>query len=75
MYYTAMAVKRIILHGCKKDNFQVKYCDIFFIFAQNIDCGNMFTLTGTHDLCFRAKIKKNNVHPCKLSIFLDKSEF
>ena len=22
-------------------------------------------LTSTHNLCFRAKIKKNNVYPCK----------
>ena len=33
MLYTA------IFYGCKKDNFQMKYCDIFPIFAQNIDCG------------------------------------
>ena len=24
---------------CKIDNFQMKRCDIFLIFAQNIDCG------------------------------------
>ena len=23
----------------KKDNFQMKNCDVFLIFAQNIDCG------------------------------------
>ena len=28
-----------IFHGCKTDNFQMKNCDIFLIFAQNIDCG------------------------------------
>ena len=28
-----------ILHGCKNVHFQVKNCDIFLIFAQNIDCG------------------------------------
>ena len=33
MQYTA------IFHGCKKDNFQLKNCDGFLIFAQNIDCG------------------------------------
>ena len=27
-----------IFHGCKKDNFQMKNCDVFLIFAQNIDC-------------------------------------
>ena len=26
-------------HGFKNDNFQMKNCDIFLIFAQNIDCG------------------------------------
>ena len=29
--------KQQIFHGCKKDNFQMKNCDIFLIFAQNID--------------------------------------
>ena len=33
MQYTA------IFHGCKNDNFQMKKCDIFLIFAQIIDCG------------------------------------
>ena len=33
MQYTA------IFHGCKNDNFQMKFFDIFLIFAQNIDCG------------------------------------
>ena len=28
-----------IFHGCKNDNFQMKNCDIFLIFAQNIDRG------------------------------------
>ena len=31
MQYTA------IFHGCKNDTFQVTKCDIFLIFAQNID--------------------------------------
>ena len=33
MQYTA------IFHGCKNVHFQMKNCDIFLIFAQNIDCG------------------------------------
>ena len=33
MQYTA------IFHGCKLDNFQMKKCHIFLIFAQNIDFG------------------------------------
>ena len=40
MQYTA------IFHGLKNDNFQMKDCDIFLIFAQNIDCG--YTLEPPH---------------------------
>ena len=29
---------RAIFHGCKNDNFQLKFFDYFYIFAQNIDC-------------------------------------
>ena len=61
MQYTA------IFHGCNNDNFQMKNCDIFLILAQNIDCGYTLTeavLTSTHNLCLRAKIRKN-VYPCK----------
>ena len=55
-----------IFHGCKNDNFQMKIFDIILIFAQNIDCvytlePPQFTeavLTSTHNLCFRAKIRK-----------------
>ena len=28
-----------IFHGCKNVNFQMKFFNIFLIFAQNIDCG------------------------------------
>ena len=28
-----------IFHGCKNDNFQMKFFYIFLIFAQNKDCG------------------------------------
>ena len=28
-----------IFHSCKSDNFQMKKCDNFLIFAQNIDSG------------------------------------
>ena len=58
-----------IFHAHKNDNFHLKICDcFFFIFAQNIDCGYTLepppeaVLTSTHDLCFRAKIRKN-VYP------------
>ena len=50
----------VIFHGCKNGNFQIKTCDIFHIFAQNIDCVYIeAVLTSTHNLCFRAKIRKN----------------
>ena len=29
----------VIFHSCKNGNFQMKNCDIFLIFAQNIECG------------------------------------
>ena len=41
----------------------MKKCDIFLIYAQNKDRGYTLepteaVLTSTHDLCFRAKIRK-----------------
>ena len=50
-----------IFKGCENGNFQMKNCDIFLIFAQNIDCEAV--LTSTHNLCFRAKIRKNECIP------------
>ena len=39
-HYASMSVQyTAIFYGCKNDNFQMKICDIFLIFAQNIDCG------------------------------------
>ena len=35
-----------IFHGCKNDNFQMKFFDFLYIFAQNIDCG--YTLELPH---------------------------
>ena len=53
-----------IFHGCKDDNFQLKFFDYFHIFAQNIDCGyTEAVLTSTHTLCFRAKNKKKMYTP------------
>ena len=40
MQYTA------IFHGCKNGNFQMKKCEIFLIFAQNID--REYTLEPPH---------------------------
>ena len=33
-----------IFHSCKNDNFQIKNCDIFLVFAKNIDCGYMLEM-------------------------------
>ena len=33
MYYT------VIFHSCENGYFPMKNCDIFLLFAQNIDCG------------------------------------
>ena len=40
-HYANMSVQyTAIFHGCKNGNFQMKKkCDMFLIFAQNIDCG------------------------------------
>ena len=39
-YYANMPVQyTAIFHGYKNDYFQMKNCNIFLIFAQNIDCG------------------------------------
>ena len=41
MHYENMPMQHTaIFHGCKNDNFQLKFFfDYFHIFAQNIDCG------------------------------------
>ena len=60
----------VIFHGCKNSNFQMKYCDIFLIFAQNMSCVHVRTafterfLMSTHNQSLRRKIRKN-AHPCK----------
>ena len=48
-----------IFHARKNDNFHLIIFYYFLIFAQNIDCGyTEAVLTSTHNLCFRAKIRK-----------------
>ena len=40
IHYANMSVQyTAIFYSCKNDNFQMKNCDIFLIFAQNIDRG------------------------------------
>ena len=57
-------------HGCKNDNFQMKTCGIFLIFAQNIDCGHMLeppyfevVLTSTKNLCFATELRNQMYTP------------
>ena len=40
-YYNTPMLYTAIFHGCKNGNFQMKNCDIFLIFAQNVDRGYM----------------------------------
>ena len=50
-----------MFHGCKKDNLHMKNCDVFLIFAQNIDCGfKLEPPMSTHNLCFEQK--QENYH-------------
>ena len=51
-----------ILLAVKNNNFQLKIFDIFINFSQNMDL--LVQVTSTHNLCFRAKIRKN-VYPRK----------
>ena len=47
VHYANMSVQyTAVFHGCKNGNFQMKNCDDFLIFAQNIDCG--YTLEPPH---------------------------
>ena len=48
----------MIFHGCKNDNFQMKICDIALIFAKKMLILSEAVITRTHNLCFRAKIRK-----------------
>ena len=56
----------------KKENFDIKNSDIFYISAQNIDCGYSLELPrqgGSKEYpqsMFLSRNKKNNVYPCKL---------
>ena len=44
-HYENMPIQNIVIfHGCKNDNFQMKNCDIFLIFAVNMDRGYTFII-------------------------------
>ena len=62
MQYTA------IFKVVKSENFQYTFCFIFLIFAQNAEA----VLTGTHNLCFGAKIRKIGI-PLHTPVLLYKS--
>ena len=53
------------------DNFQMKYCESFLNFVQNIDCGYTLELplTSPHILRLRASLRKKNVYPCKPQLY------
>ena len=64
--------------SCKNDNFLIQNCSIFLNFAQNIDYGYTVeppgeaVLTSTHNLCFRAKIRKIMYTPVNPSLLIYK---
>ena len=76
MLYTA------IFLGCKNVNFQMKNIIFFFFLLLNIDCGYTLepphyrlietVLMSTHNLCFRAKIRKKCI-PLYTPVLLYKS--
>ena len=61
----------VIFHSCENDNFQMKNCDIFLIFAQNIDRGYKLAPPqwGSSNeypwSMFKSKNKKKHAYPCK----------
>ena len=62
MHYDKMPIQNTaIFKNVKIDNYHMKKCDIFLIFAQNIDCGYMLELPhlGGFNEYFRAKIRKS----------------
>ena len=71
----------------KNEKFQIKNSDIFYISAQNIDCGYSLephrrgeaVLTSTHNLCFEQKYKKYRIfflrRNKKNNVYLCKPQF
>ena len=65
----------------KKENFQIKTFDIFFISAPNIDCGYSLEPPqrgGSNEYpqsMFLSRNKKNNVYPCKPQFYYIKVGF
>ena len=65
----------------KYENINMKNCDIFLIFAQNIDCGYSLEPPRRGDFneyqqsMFSTRNKKNNVYPCKPQFYYIKVGF
>ena len=65
----------------KKEKFQIKKSDIFYISAQNIDCGYPLEPPrrgGSNEYpqsMFLSRNKKNNVYPCKPQFYYTKVGF
>ena len=68
-------------HLQNTENFQIKNSDIFYISAQNIDCGYSLEPPrrgGSNEYpqsMFLSRNKKNNVYPCKPQFYFIKVGF
>ena len=66
-------------HLQKTENFQMKNSDIFYISAQNIDCGYTLEPRGGSNeypqFMFSSRYKINNVYPCKPQFYYFKVGF
>ena len=82
--------KTLRIHACsnilnilqpKKENFQIKQSDIFYISAQSIDCGYSLEPPrrgGSNEYpqpMFFSRNKKNNVYSCKPQFYYIKVGF
>ena len=71
----------LIILPSKNENFQIKNSDIFYISAQNIDCGYPLEPPRRGDSneypqsMFLSRNKKNNVYPCKFQFYYTKVGF
>ena len=78
-HYANMSVQYTAnFNGCKSDNFQFKCLDFFLIFCskhrlwvhvRTAPMRPVAVRTSTHDLCFRAKIRKKMYTPVNPSFF------
>ena len=57
-----------IFHRCENDNFQMKNCDAFRIFAQNIDCVHS---SEYQQSMFKGKNKIKIVYPYNPQFYYD----